>query len=89
MSAPAETVAAPAPVEEVKPTETPAAEPAPVATEPKVEEAAVPAATEEAPKEEAKPEVSTLVASRVHRVTRFIYGRLAYHPSAGICCSRR
>ncbi len=65
MSAPAETVAAPAPVEEVKPTETPAAEPAP-ATETKVEEAAAPAAAStEAPKEEAKPEVSLCSLRRV------------------------
>ena len=58
MSAPAETVAA-APVEEVKPTETPAAEPAPAAPaaeEPKVEEAAP--ATTEAPVDEAKAEVT-------------------------------
>ena len=61
MSAPAETVAAPAPAEEVKTTETPAVEPAPAAVEPpKVEEAA-PAA--EAPKEEAKAEVSVQLPS--------------------------
>ena len=62
MSTPAETVAAAPVVEEAKPVETPAAEPAPAAEEPKVEEAA-PAATE-APKEEAKAEVSIVV----HRV---------------------
>lgn len=55
MSAP-ETAVAPAPVEDVKPTETPAAEPAPpAAEEPKTEETA-PAA--EAPKDEPKAEVS-------------------------------
>lgn len=63
MSAPAETVAA-APVEDVKPVETPAAEPAPAAVEePKVEEPA-PAATEAPAAEEPKAEVS------FRRVTR-------------------
>ena len=60
MSAPAETTAAAPVVEEAKPVETPAAEPAPVAVEePKTEEAA-PAA--EAPKEDAKVEVSHNIA---------------------------
>ena len=70
MSAPAETVAA-APVEDVKPTETPAAEPvaapAPAAEEPKTEEAA-PAAAEAPAVEEPKAEVSLL-----RRVTRFAH----------------
>ena len=60
MSAPAETVAAPAPVEEVKPTETPVVEPTPAAVEPKVEETPAPAAVEE-PKEEATAEVRLFV----------------------------
>jgi hypothetical protein len=61
MSAPAETVAAPAPVEEVKPTEAPVAETAPAAVEPKVEETPAPAAVEEH-KEEAKVEVRLFCA---------------------------
>ena len=55
MSAPAETVATP--VDEVKPTETPAAEPAPATTDAKPEESAAPAAPADAPKDDAKPEV--------------------------------
>ena len=55
MSAPAETPAVAVPAEEVKSTETPAAEPAPVAAK---EEVTEPAPAAEAPKEEAKAEVS-------------------------------
>lgn len=71
MSAP-ETAIAPAPVEDVKPVETPVAEPAPPAEEPKTEEAAAPVT--EAPAEEAKPEVSCRVLCLVRRVSD--YGRL-------------
>ena len=72
MSAPAETTPAPAPVEEVKPAETPAAEPAPApaAEEPKAEETTAPAT--EAPAEEAKPEVRM----------RFICLVASFHPDA-------
>ena len=58
MSAPAETVVAPAPVEEVKSTETPAVEPTPAVVDaPKVEEAV---AAPEAPKEEVKADVRVI-----------------------------
>ena len=80
MSAPAETVAA-APVEDVKPAETPAAEPAaPAVEEPKTEEAAP--ATTEAPKEEPAAEASN------HRsMTRFTRLTLSSFTGACRCCT--
>lgn len=56
MSAPAETSPAPAPVDDVKHSETPSTEPAPPAEEPKNEEPAAP--TADAAAEEPKAEVS-------------------------------